>query len=299
MQTKAPVEPLHELGRLPSARHIRAALRANVLYSIACGVTLLVGGPFLATSWGLGPMWLVLLVGAGLFPFAAIVARAAALPAPRLRFAASLVIAADAGWLIASAVLLGAADLPTPGAAAVVTVAAGIAVIAVWQTAAALALRQDDPLGDFEVMESRRVMDAHVSEVWPVITDHDLYGRLAPNLSKVEVISDTGQPLRRKCVDSSGHGWEESCTLWEDQHRYAVQVDTSDYPYPVSSMHGLWQADPAPNGTLVTMRFVYALRPTLRGGLFGVAARAGFPRVVGRIFTGWQDLLAGGPSLVP
>jgi hypothetical protein len=63
--------------------------------------------------------------------------------------------------------------------------------------------------------------------------------------------------------------WQETCTLWDDGRRFAVDVDTSDYPYPLRLMRGLWQVDPDPSGSQVTMRFAYQATPSVRGGLFG------------------------------
>ncbi len=56
-------------------------------------------------------------------------------------------------------------------------------------------------------------------------------------------------------------------------------------------MRGLWQVDPHPTGSLVTMRFAYQAHPTVAGGLFAVAFRPLFPPVLARIFHGWQTRL--------
>ncbi|SCG61790.1 type II toxin-antitoxin system RatA family toxin [Micromonospora halophytica] len=283
-------DPVHAIGAVPSARRLRAALRSNVVFSSASGLVLLTGG-VAATPWGLGPAWLTPLVGAGLLPFAAAVARIAVLPATALRRQAGWVIAADATWVVASLILLITADLPAPGAAVVAAVAAIVATLAGWQTLGLVAIRHDDPLGDLEIVQASRVLPAPPQRVWPLLTDHDLYGRLAPNLSTAQVISEPDQPLRRRCTDTSGNGWEETCTLWDDGRRYAVEVDTSDYPYPLATMRGLWQVDPDPAGSRVTMRFAYRADATLRGGLFAVVFRPLFRPVLARVFSGWRSHL--------
>jgi hypothetical protein len=56
-------------------------------------------------------------------------------------------------------------------------------------------------------------------------------------------------------------------------------------------MRGLWQVDPDPAGSRVTMRFAYRAIPSLRGGLFAIGFRALFPPVLSRIFGGWQRSL--------
>jgi ribosome-associated toxin RatA of RatAB toxin-antitoxin module len=149
-------------------------------------------------------------------------------------------------------------------------------------------VRAGDTLADVEVVQAVRVLTAPPAAVWPLISDHDLYGRLAPNLSTVEVISEPGAPLRRRCVNTAGQGWSETCTLWEEGRRFAVDVDTSDYPYPLTLMRGLWQVDPHPAGSRVTMRFAYRTVPALRSGLFAIGLRVLFPLALRRILDGWQ-----------
>jgi hypothetical protein len=121
-----------------------------------------------------------------------------------------------------------------------------------------------------------------------MVRDHQLYGRLAPNLSNVEVISGPGETLRRRCTATEGGHWQETCTLWDEGRRFAVEVDTAAYPYPITVMRGLWQVDPHPHGSTVTMRFALQATPTIRGGLFIIVMRPYFGRAVARIFDGWQ-----------
>lgn len=285
-------DPTYTVGLMPSASRLRAALRANVAFSLLSGLLLLFSGGMVA-RWGLGPWWLASVVGFSLLPFAAIVARVAVLPAIGLRNPARLVVAADLAWVVASIVLLAVVDLPGSGATLVTVVAGVVAVMAVWQILGLAGLDEDDPLGDVEVVESSRLIEGPPEKIWPLITDHALYGRLAPNLSAVEVISQTGERLRRRCISGSGGAWEEACTLWDENHRYGVEVDTGDYPYPIEVMRGLWQVDPDPVGSRVTMRFTHQAEPTIWGGLFSVAFRPLFPLILGRIFRGWQEELAG------
>lgn len=286
--TAATNQAVHSVGTRPSTRRLRAALRANVMFSLLCGGALVVGGGFAAEPWGLGPAPLLPAVGVGVILFGVVVARLAVAPSEPLRRWATLVVAADACWVLGSIALLLIVDLPLPGSAAVASVAATVAALAGWQLAGVAAVRSGDPLADVEVVEAATVFLAAPEQVWPLLTDHDLYGRLAPSLSTVKVISEPGQPLRRRCTNTRGKGWEESCTLWDEGRRFAVEVDTDDYPYPLSMMRGLWQVEPHPTGSLVTMRFAYQADPTVTGGLFAVAFRTLFPPVLARIFRGWQ-----------
>jgi hypothetical protein len=285
---------VHQTGTWPSTRRLRTALRANAVFSLATGLALLAGGWWLAGPWGLGPPAAPPLVGAGLAVFAVLLARLAVQPAAALRRGAALVVAADAGWVLGSAALLVVARPPVPATFTIALTAAVVAALAGWQLAGLRGQRDGDPLADIEIVERSRTFAAPPERVWPLLTDHHLYGRLAPNLSSVEVISEPGRPLRRRCANSAGETWAETCTLWDDGRRFAVEVDTSDYPYPLAVMRGLWQVDPHPAGSRVTMRFGYRARPTVAGGLFAIAFRPMFPPALARIFDGWERAARGG-----
>jgi hypothetical protein len=67
-----------------------------------------------------------------------------------------------------------------------------VAALAAGQLGGVATARDNDPLADIEVVQAVRLLTAAPADVWPLLTDHDLYGRLAPNLSNVEVISEAG-----------------------------------------------------------------------------------------------------------
>ena len=288
-------DPAHAVGQFPATQRLRAAVRANAAFSGVSGLAMMIAAPFVAQSWGLGPAWLFAAIGAGVLGFAALVSRVSVQPRSALRRQAILVTAADVAWVAASGAVLAFGAPTQSGAVAVTVVAAIVALAALAQISGLVRSRTDDALADLEVVEATRTMAGAPEEIWPLLVDHDLYGRLAPNLSSVEVISDPGQPLRRRCTNTTGNGWEETCSLWEEGRRFAVEVDTSDYPYPLRVMRGLWQVDPHPRGALVTMRFAYQADPTVYGGLFGLVFGSVSPVVLRRIFTGWQNQLTGAP----
>lgn len=205
---------------------------------------------------------------------------------------AVLVVAADVAWVAGSVVLLVARPVPWPAAVAVCLVAVVVTGLAARQVVGLAVVRGVDPLADVEVVQASRMVAAAPERVWPLVSDHRLYGRLAPNLASVEVLSQPGQPLRRRCVDRAGRSWEETCTLWDGGYRFAVEVDTTGYPYPLTRLRGLWQVDPAPAGSRITMRFAYRAEPSIRGGLFTIPLRLLSPLLMGPIFRGWQAQLA-------
>ena len=71
-----------------------------------------------------------------------------------------------------------------------------------------------------------RIVPLEPEVAWQVMIDHEGYADVAYNLSKVEVVSGRGLGMCRRCYDTSGRGWGETCTLWEEGRAYAFSVDT-------------------------------------------------------------------------
>ena len=70
----------HTVGTWPSSQRLRIALRANAVFSLACGIALLAGGWWLAGPWTLGPPALPPAVGAGVAAFGLLLSRIAVEP---------------------------------------------------------------------------------------------------------------------------------------------------------------------------------------------------------------------------
>lgn len=137
-------------------------------------------------------------------------------------------------------------------------------------------------------------LDAPPTAVWPVVADHATYGDVAPNLRQVEVLEGAGVGMRRRCVDSGGRAWSETCTLWDEGNSYAFEVDTDapDYPYPLRRLRGRWSVLPAPGGgSTVELHFEAEPRGLL-GRLALMAARPAAPPIVRRLFRNWEREIA-------
>lgn len=74
------------------------SLRANAIFSAATGAALVIASGPLATSFGV-PTWTLVVVGAGLLPFAAFVWWVSTSPQPGL---VRLIIGADALWVVSA-----------------------------------------------------------------------------------------------------------------------------------------------------------------------------------------------------
>lgn len=98
--------------------------------------------------------------------------------------------------------------------------------------------------------------------------------------------------MRRRCHDTRGRGWNETCTLWEEGHAFAVEVDTSDYPYPLIAMRGRWAVEPRGDRSAVSMTFEFTPKPGLAGGSFAVVMLVTLRPVLRRIVRGWEHKVA-------
>jgi ribosome-associated toxin RatA of RatAB toxin-antitoxin module len=135
-----------------------------------------------------------------------------------------------------------------------------------------------------------RLVNAPKDIVWEVISDLNSYADYAPNLSRSVVLSGEGVGLIRRCTDTHGGEWNETCVLWEEGRQYSIQVDTSDYPYPFTHFQGTWELEERSDGrVLITMRFDYQPKfdPPLIGPLMQIALKHSARSIAGKLMDNW------------
>jgi hypothetical protein len=296
LTASGPVVDHHTPVRL-AAQRLRNTLRLNSVTS-GLGGAFAVAAPTVLDGWlDTGRAGWVRAIGAGLVLFAGMVFVVAGTRMSRLLRWTPFIVAGDLAWVVASAATIAVGTYSTVGTVVIGGVAAMVAVFAVRQaitwrsTRATAATGCPDESPPIEVFHSERAVSASPARAWEVITDHDLYGRLAPNLSRVHATTGDGPGLQRSCTNRAGDTWHETCTLWDDHHRFDVAVDTTNYPYPLEEMRGSWSVTPRtidPDSTLLGMDFRYRPRSGLRGRVFAAAMQAAFPVVLRRILSGWQ-----------
>ncbi len=225
---------------LVAVQRVRNVLRANTAFSVITGLAVAGSSAWLTQQLAGTPTLAVAAIVLGVAAFGIIVPSVSVAGARTVWRGGRLVAVADLGWVAISIPIVVIGDLTAAGVAVVAVVGACVLALAV---AEVVALRQLSPFAasvDRSRLEPvRRSVDlaAPAAIGWEVVSDHELYGRLAPNLSAVHVLSDSDHEQRR-CVARSGESWTESCDVFPDDRRYQVNVDTSDYPYPLVSMGG-------------------------------------------------------------
>lgn len=145
-------------------------------------------------------------------------------------------------------------------------------------------------------LATQRTVAVPTSVAWDVVSDHELYGELAPNLASVEVLeSKEGEGLRRRCVQPDGKAWTETTTHWEEGTSFGVAVHVADSPVHrrlFSRMEGNWGVDDVPDGSRVWMRFSYDTRWGPLGRLVSAYFQRWGPPLLETILDGWEDEMA-------
>lgn len=139
--------------------------------------------------------------------------------------------------------------------------------------------------------EAARRYDASVEVVWDVITDPELYAAVAPNLSRVEVLSGADEGMIRECADTGGQTWTETCTVWEPRERYAVEVHVDDSEFHRRLFHsfgGEWSIEARADEVVVTMAFEYEPRYGPLGWVVGKLLEREGRDLTRTIFDGWE-----------
>ncbi len=271
---------------MENASLLRFALRFNAAFSLSTGVGAIVFSEKLTTMLALpGVVFAVLgagLVGYGLLLAGLSVARRVASP--------WTVLAAvmDIAWVLGSGALV--ALHPMPAMWVVIAAAAVVASCAGFQLAGLRRVVFGKDRGHFELA---REVSAPAERAWSVVSDVASYAELAGTLHKSEVVSGEGLGLVRRCEDTSGVCWLETCTRWEPGRAYAFEVDTTGpgYPLPLSTMRGDFEVDRVSDArSTIRIRFTFSAR----GGawtelLLSLIFAASGDRLVGAILRRWAE----------
>ena len=141
-----------------------------------------------------------------------------------------------------------------------------------------------------EELTGRRTVDAPTAVVWDVITDHELYAEVAPNLATVEVLDGEGIGLVRRCVDTDGNAWTESCTRWEEGESFAVAVDVESSEFHrrlFTRFDGEWTLQEGTDGVTITIRFTYDPRYGPLGTFISWYFSVRGPPIIESLLDGW------------
>lgn len=295
-----------EIDARRAATKLRNLLRLNAEFSMITGaVGLIAAGP-VAEFLGVDQVYLVRLLGAGLLGFAAAVFAVSGTRTSVLQRWSQIISINDVGWVAGTIVVIAFGWLSTTGAIVMgliglVVLELGISQMRARSRLIAAADETDADLNEFPPVEILQISEASANtaeQLWPVMTDHELYAKLALNLKAAEGLTPNGHGFQRTCTDTLGRTWSETCTLWDPGRRFDVNVDTSDYPYPLQLIQGSWRVDPAvSSGSTIGMTFAIQPQPGLFGRLFVPTMHLFFKPILRRITKGWQEAASRQPTV--
>jgi hypothetical protein len=138
-----------------------------------------------------------------------------------------------------------------------------------------------------------RTVNAPAERAWLVVSDVARYAEVASTLRRSVIVSGEGVGMVRRCEDTNGICWLETCTRWEPNTAYAFEVDTSAprYPLPLKTMRGDFEVDPLGlSRSRISVRFTF----TARGGwatelLLAIVFASRGDALVGSILVRWAE----------
>ena len=110
-----------------------------------------------------------------------------------------------------------------------------------------------------------RKVKAHADVVWRVISDLAGFAEVSPHISAVEMLGGEGATAHRRLYSYHGYSWTEHCIEWHEGKAYAMEVDSSDPPYPFRRMVRRFELEEHDDGVVVRMHYDY----TPKFGIFG------------------------------
>ncbi len=112
-------------------------------------------------------------------------------------------------------------------------------------------------------IERTRVITGATDTAWLVISDMAGYADHVDGLATTTVKGSELGALRR-CVDTSGAEWQETCVAWQPGSSFTVEVDVASYPPKFkalfSAFRGTWWVRETAGETAIGIRFEAELR---------------------------------------
>jgi CBS domain-containing protein/ribosome-associated toxin RatA of RatAB toxin-antitoxin module len=142
------------------------------------------------------------------------------------------------------------------------------------------------------VLELKAAVRASPDLIWQVISDMEGFARVAPNLTRVEVIREQGQNLRRRLFDKEGRGWDEEQIAVVPGRSLTMRVDAHYFSSAFSRMHYTWSIRSEGEFSTVSMRYNYQVKWGYPGALldrFGF--RPKLRNVCQQILDNWVQLV--------
>lgn len=268
----------------------RLALAANAAFSATTGA-IAVTVPHAVGSWlGDVPPSAVTGVGTILLGFAGLVGYTAA---RRFRepLPVGLISIADLSWVGGTALTLALWPrlFSAVGVGTTLALASVVGGFAVLQLYGLVAQFRTHPLGAGPThrVEVEIPANAPADALWEVVCDlgsiADHSAALRSSAMLVGTHAEVG--ASRRCVNTRGETWNETCTVVEPGRALTLAFDADDaaFPFPFRAMTGGWVLEPIGETTRVKLWWDVTPQPGLKGDLTVVALAAIAPRGMRRL----------------
>ncbi|MDG2154983.1 MAG: CBS domain-containing protein [Gammaproteobacteria bacterium] len=117
------------------------------------------------------------------------------------------------------------------------------------------------------VLELKRSVNAAPELVWQVVSDMEAFARVAPSVTRVDVIREPGTNLRRQLVDKQGRSWDEERIAVVPGQSLTMRVDSHYFSSAFSSMKYTWSVLASDQGAVIHMRYEYRVKWGIIGGV--------------------------------
>lgn len=243
------------LSSTTSFQPLRAALLANLIFSLASALTFVFGAEAISAHFVMVPVWLIQSLGLALFGFAALIGFVLA----RMRLACAFLISVlDIGWVVGSVALTLVPNLfSDAGRLATFVVAGCVMLFGVLQLFGIRFAMKDSAAGPGHYRHCLRVKaSSDADALWRVVSDLGSIVDHSEGLSASKMQSDgtIGLGSVRRCTDHQGQSWAEEVADWNPDGRSLLLTfgtQEPDFPFPFTSMTGGWKVSQAADGSLV------------------------------------------------
>jgi hypothetical protein len=272
------------LDALKALQPLRDLQRINAVFSATAGILMAATGGWLGPQVGL-PWAVVVALGGALVGWSVGLVLLAVQPARRLQPISRIVAAGDATWVAGSAALVTLADPTHVGTVAVIATATVVAVFAV--AGVLLGRRAQQYAGNdrTELLFRSVVVGAPPPAAWRLVLDADLYARLAPNLTRIDVALDE---CSRACTDTRGNTWSEAMHLDHERHVQRIDVDLAGHPMPLDALDATISVHDHQRGSRIDVAFTYVTQSTVKGVLTSFVLPLLGRRLLRPITQGWM-----------
>lgn len=106
-------------------------------------------------------------------------------------------------------------------------------------------------------LEVDKRVKGDLEKIWEILTDTKCFAEVAPDIIRVETVSGEEKGMVRRIHHKSGRSWEEECKEWEPQSSFIMQINTENYPLPVTYLRRITRMEQKQKNVVITIRYEY------------------------------------------